>query len=132
MSFPLRFSSSLLALASMFAFAGCGDDDDDNDMPPIDGKAGQTHSHGGEASGGHGGASVEAGASECRVIGELCHEADTGNGPAHDCHELGHEADGAACLDGFAGRAAPAAARSVLATPSVSVAAASRGRCSWP
>ncbi len=31
------------------------------------------------------------------MIGELCHAADTGSGPGHDCHSLGHEGDSAAC-----------------------------------
>jgi len=37
-------------------------------------------------------------------MGELCHEADTGLGsPAHECHETGHDGDGATCLKEFAG-----------------------------
>jgi hypothetical protein len=37
----------------------------------------------------------------CIDLSELCHEADTGSGPAHDCHEIAHadvEADCAAAL----------------------------------
>jgi hypothetical protein len=27
----------------------------------------------------------------------MCHEADTGSGPAHDCHEIAHADDEDAC-----------------------------------
>lgn len=46
---------------------------------------------------------VASGEAQCRVLGELCHEADTGSGPAHECHELGHVNDAAACVEGFSG-----------------------------
>jgi hypothetical protein len=36
-------------------------------------------------------------------LGELCHAADSGEGAAQECHELGHVADGDACALGFAG-----------------------------
>jgi hypothetical protein len=39
----------------------------------------------------------------CEVIGELCHEADTGSGPGHDCHQLGHVGNADACVEGFDG-----------------------------
>ena len=37
----------------------------------------------------------------CVELSDVCHEADTGTGPAHDCHEVAHtddEAEGAAEL----------------------------------
>lgn len=46
---------------------------------------------------------VASGEAQCEVLGELCHAADTGSGAAHECHELGHVADGDACIEGFAG-----------------------------
>lgn len=39
----------------------------------------------------------------CQVLGELCHAADTGSGPAHDCHAIGHVGNAAACEAEFAG-----------------------------
>lgn len=33
----------------------------------------------------------------CDMLGHQCHPFDTGSGPAHDCHELGHAGDLAAC-----------------------------------
>jgi hypothetical protein len=33
----------------------------------------------------------------CVDLSEVCHEADTGSGPAHDCHETAHADDEAAC-----------------------------------
>ncbi|HVY29156.1 MAG TPA: hypothetical protein VHB79_21505 [Polyangiaceae bacterium] len=86
---------------SLLAFAGCGDDDDSG------GNTGGTASHAGASSGGEaqgGAVAVSDGTDECKVMGELCHEADTGAGsPAHECHETGHEGDGSACLKVFAG-----------------------------
>jgi hypothetical protein len=93
-----RACVGLLALGSALAFAGCGDDDDAS--PGGGGSAAQGGAgpdHGGESSVG-----AADGVAECQVIGELCHEADTGAGAAHECHELGHEGDGAACVAGFA------------------------------
>jgi hypothetical protein len=97
-----RAGFGLLLVGSAFAFAGCGDDDDTS--PGASGKA----AHGGEApaaggSTGQGGAAEADGIWQCKVVGELCHEADTGSGDAHDCHELGHVSDGAACAQAFAG-----------------------------
>lgn len=54
-------------LTSLVVF-GCGDDDDEDDQ--------------------HGEALVSP---SCAEISESCHVADTGSGPAHDCHELAHE-----------------------------------------
>jgi hypothetical protein len=39
----------------------------------------------------------------CQVLGHLCHDADTGTGPAADCHELGHIGDVEVCEQEFAG-----------------------------
>jgi hypothetical protein len=33
----------------------------------------------------------------CIELIEVCHEADTGTGPAHECHETAHADDEAAC-----------------------------------
>lgn len=33
----------------------------------------------------------------CTMLGSLCHHYDTGSGPAHECHEVGHAGDLAAC-----------------------------------
>lgn len=94
------------ALSSCLAFAACGDDDDDGSP----GSAGQSSDGGvpGVMGGSHTGGSGQGGAGEtdgslkCEVLGELCHAADTGSGSAHDCHELGHEADPVACEQQFA------------------------------
>lgn len=79
---------ALVTLAAAFSFAGCGDDDDSTV-----GAAGNQNGGGQAGAGG----SSDDGALECEVVGELCHEADLGSGPAHDCHELGHDGDGPAC-----------------------------------
>ena len=39
----------------------------------------------------------------CDTIGQTCHPYDTGSGPAHDCHEVGHAGDVAACDAALAG-----------------------------
>ena len=53
---------------------------------------------------GHGGAVEHGeGAVICEVIGELCHAADTGSGPAHDCHEVGHVGNAEGCAEAFDG-----------------------------
>jgi hypothetical protein len=92
---------AILVGTSLLAFAGCGDDDDSS------GNTGGSASHAGSSNGGEpqgGAGAVSDGTDECKVMGELCHEADTGSGsPAHECHEVGHEGDGAACLKEFAG-----------------------------
>lgn len=90
----------MLVGGALLAFPGCGDDDDSA------GNAGGSAGHAGSATGGApdgaGGAGSD-GSIECRVMGTLCHEADTGSGAAHDCHEVGHEGEGSACLAEFAG-----------------------------
>lgn len=41
---------------------------------------------------------VDAGPPDsCETISHVCHAFDTGSGPAHVCHELGHAGDLAAC-----------------------------------
>lgn len=50
---------------------------------------------------GTGGANNEARA-ECAAIGELCHAADVGAGPLHECHEIGHVGDVSQCAAHFA------------------------------
>jgi hypothetical protein len=85
MKLGLRPCLGLFALSStFFMFGGCSDNDD----PVVAGAGGET--------------SEASGAAECEVVGELCHEADTGSGVAHDCHELAHHGQGAACLESFA------------------------------
>lgn len=34
---------------------------------------------------------------DCADIIAACHEVDPGSGPIHDCHEVGHDGDEAAC-----------------------------------
>lgn len=75
----LRLGLGLLTVGCSVAFAGCSGDDDDEP------------------------AAHEDAALICQVIGELCHEADTGSGPAHECHLLGHEGDAATCDAQMAG-----------------------------
>jgi hypothetical protein len=58
------------------------------------GAAGESHGSGGESHG--------AGSAECDAIGHLCHEADTGSGPASECHTTGHVGNPDACEDVFA------------------------------
>ncbi|MEY4513080.1 MAG: hypothetical protein RLZZ450_5202, partial [Pseudomonadota bacterium] len=45
------------------------------------------------------GAVADAGVtpSSCPQIVSTCHEVDPGQGPIHDCHEIGHDGDAAAC-----------------------------------
>jgi uncharacterized repeat protein (TIGR04052 family) len=45
---------------------------------------------------------VAAAASACSDLGSTCHVVDPGSGPLHECHELGHGADEAACAAGRA------------------------------
>jgi hypothetical protein len=88
-----RACLGLWTVAAALAFAGCGDDS----SPGGSEQGGQPGSAGQSAS-----VSVSQEA-QCQVLGELCHEADSGSGDAHECHELGHVGDGAACAEGFAG-----------------------------
>jgi hypothetical protein len=62
----------LLGVALCLA-PGCGDDDD----TPMDGDA------------------------ACEEIGEVCHDADDGNGLGAECHDVGHTGDGAVCLERY-------------------------------
>lgn len=103
MNSTARACLGLITLSSLFAFAACSDDDDGG------GEAGRA-SHGGSAgstsrpeAGSHeGGAAHGEGSVECKVIGELCHAADTGSGAAHDCHEVGHVGHAEDCTVQFA------------------------------
>jgi len=85
MKSSLRAGLSLALVGSLFAFAGCGDDDDSSTSNAGSGNVG----------------GAADGALECQVLGELCHEADTGSGPAHDCHETGHIGNAATCVKDF-------------------------------
>lgn len=68
-----------VTFASCVALCGCSGDDEPAPIPE-----------------------TSDGSAECAVIGELCHESDSGSGDAHDCHETGHIGDGAVCLSAFA------------------------------
>lgn len=69
-----------VVLVTLLAAVGCSDDD------------------------GHDGGDHHADAAlVCQVIGELCHAADSGEGPAQECHEIGHVGDGEACEAAFDG-----------------------------
>lgn len=95
MKSTVRLGLGLVVVSCLFAFAGCGDDDDAAD-PGSAGSAGQggeTQAHGGAAAAGL----------ECKVIGELCHAADSGTGTAHECHETGHVGHADACAEAFDG-----------------------------
>src|SRR4051812_9274717 len=89
MKSSVSFGLGGLLLAALLACPGCSDDDGDD---------------GAHASGGEGGDGHHADAAlVCQVIGELCHAADTGEGMAHECHEIGHVGDGEACETAFDG-----------------------------
>jgi hypothetical protein len=117
MTSAARSCLGLVALSSLFAFAACGDDDDDgagNGAAAGEASEAGAPSQGGGGHGGRGGSTSlpDAGAGgavpgegslECQVLGELCHAADTEPGPAHDCHEVGHVGNAAACEAEFAG-----------------------------
>jgi hypothetical protein len=116
MTSTARTCLALVTVSSFFAFAACSDDDDGAGKGAAAGETSEAGapSSGGSGPGGNGGSTStpEAGAGgavhgegslECQVLGELCHAADTGSGPAHDCHEVGHVGDAAACEAEFAG-----------------------------
>jgi len=87
-----------MAVGAALAFTGCSDDE-----PAASAGGGTAHggaAHGGGPSGGASGNAAD-GAVTCEVIGELCHEADTGSGAGHECHELGHQGHVEACESGF-------------------------------
>jgi hypothetical protein len=93
-----RFSIAALTVAGAFVpLSGCGNDeagsDDDSQT------TGGTRATGG--SGGTGGG-IQPSAAHCEALGSLCHEADDGDGPIADCHDLGHSGDAVACAEGFA------------------------------
>lgn len=102
-----RLCLGLLTFSSFLAFTACGDDDD-----PSPGGAGQGNEGGGsishagrEAKGGqaHGGGGHADAPAICQVLGTLCHDADTGSGIGHDCHQLGHVGNVETCEEEFAG-----------------------------
>jgi hypothetical protein len=93
-----RLCFGLIAVSSAFTFVACGDDDDSGS----DGGAGTAGKSAGSAGMSAVGGAPD-GATECEVIGELCHEADSGSGAAHACHETGHEGKASACLAAFDG-----------------------------
>ncbi|HEY6080857.1 MAG TPA: hypothetical protein VIW29_18715 [Polyangiaceae bacterium] len=74
------FGFGCVVLAAFLVVPGCSDDDHDGEGDP------------------HGDAALV-----CQVMGELCHAADSGEGPAHDCHEIGHVGEGEACEAAFDG-----------------------------
>lgn len=66
-----RILAAFAALAAVCLAPACSSEDD--------------HGHGGDDHG--------AILPECKVITDACHEKDTGEGPAHDCHEFAHDPD---------------------------------------
>jgi len=70
-----------LVFSLCLGLAACGDDKEEEEED-------QGHSH-------------EPTSPACVELSEVCHEADTGSGPGHECHEIAHadvEADCAAEL----------------------------------
>ncbi|MBX3233617.1 MAG: hypothetical protein KIT84_11485 [Labilithrix sp.] len=65
------FGTAILAVFVAAAW-GCSDDDD--------------HDHSSSSSGGH-----TSEFPSCQAIITACHPLDNGPGPAHDCHEVGHD-----------------------------------------
>jgi hypothetical protein len=69
----MRFGRRTVAVAfaafSSLGLAACGDDE--KDPPPED------HGHDPESP-------------SCAQIMDVCHAADEGSGPAHDCHDVAH------------------------------------------
>jgi len=96
MKSSMRVGLGLLAASVALAFGGCSDDE-----PAVSGSGGSAGHAGAAHAGNPSAAGATDGAVTCEVIGELCHEADTGSGPGHDCHELGHEGHATACAAGF-------------------------------
>jgi hypothetical protein len=92
MKSPLVAYLAVVAAGSLLAFAGCGDDDGS-----IQSNEGGSSSNVGMA----GQPPATNGPLECQVLGELCHEADRGSGPAHDCHETGHQGAASTCVKDF-------------------------------
>lgn len=111
----VRFGLGLMALTTFAIVTACGDDDDSSPTPSAGSHAGGAKSDGGEPAAhagepaAHGGADGQGGAGHteapviCKVLGELCHEADSGEGASHECHELGHVGNVATCEQEFDG-----------------------------
>lgn len=117
MKSTVRLSLGLITFSSFLAFTACGDDDDGptgsagqsneggSGAEPVAGSGGSLGHAGGsqiQAGEGHGGGGHADAPAICQVVGTLCHEADTGSGMGHDCHELGHEGELEACEEQFA------------------------------
>jgi hypothetical protein len=107
-----RLGALLLGLGSVMMFVSCSDDGDNGGGGAGQSSdAGQTNEGGtgnvgpGPTEGGaeHGGGGHAEAPTVCRVLGELCHAADTGSGAAAECHELGHVGDVAVCEQEFDG-----------------------------
>lgn len=111
-----------IVATSLLVAVGCGDDDDStSNTGGATGTGGQATTGGSSAKGGSGGTSSAGSKStggtssagggggvggsgdttECETIGELCHAVDDGDGPLHECHELGHSSDPAVCHERF-------------------------------
>jgi hypothetical protein len=69
---------TVLAALAPLSLAACSDDDEEEHADD-----GNTH---------------EPESPSCVELTDVCHEADTGSGPAHDCHEVAHGDVEADCL----------------------------------
>lgn len=118
MKSTVRLSLGLITFSSFLVFSACSDDDDDAPQGGAGNgsEAGSTSSPGGSGTvdPGHGCSDAKGGAAHgggghgdapviCEVLGTLCHDADTGSGMGHDCHQVGHVGELEACEDQFAG-----------------------------
>jgi hypothetical protein len=86
---------------TMVVAVGCGNGDDGPKGSGGAAGSGSGGKGGSNATGGMGGESHGSGASECLVLGELCHRVDDVDGPLHECHEVGHVGDPVACAAEF-------------------------------
>lgn len=94
-------------MAVLVPLSACGGDDGTGSSGAGGSSSGgATSSSGGTSStttgsGGMGGESHGASAAQCEAIGELCHPVDDGDGPLHECHDLGHIGDPEVCAERF-------------------------------